>query len=979
MRHRLLLAIYRLTRYHAWLVLIIFFSLAIAALLYLRDLPIDSSQVRLLPKDDPIVNKIIERSEELQTTEQVSVLLTLRDPPSLESQKVQQLEQAGEAIRAELTGKSEIVEIILNRQADFEPPIDLLELDELEGEIDSAAEQLATLTESIPESLPAPEDERTLAQQYSEVADSLEALFGSPAILRPDLVREALQNLSENVADLEEGNERLLSYLDEQPALMSELRSGINEVDSWLNELPVNEESSILEEELNLSIDKNSLLVRVQPTQSSQLGTQYNRVIINEVNQALDSIDFEQYGVRVEGLTGPYMFSVESDDQLQSDTRRTALITIVGVLLLFFIVLKRYFYPLLATFPVLIALIFTIALAKLIFGGLNLVTAFLPAIILGLGIDYGIQFIVHYLEQRQGSRRVGPALRTTLLDKGSAMLSAATATSLVLFALGFISNTVGLSEIGYILGFGVLLSCMLTLLVLPSLIFSASIVMRRRLSAHPPKPWRLTPIANAVIRYKWLVLAATVIGSIFMIIPASKISFSFISDTLQPKNLESTRVGELIEEKFEERPNRGNAFAFFVPDSPQSKAIATALNEVEGVESVVSIYSWVEDPDDITRTQEILAKLMTLTTELLSAIDAIIPQLAIASEEFDRREQDKDPDGNLVTDDDGDPVIKLSTVVALEDVVYWLQRGENDASTLSPDNDLQDQLAALRESTQSILDRMTELDEAGIQREIAGLILDLNALIPRILSLQQRIPDPSDLQEIADTICESLCTTDPDTGETNQIIYVLVNVDWLWDSELYAQLLGDFESIWSDFIGLPQIRIQLEGYMEDDFWKSTIAAIIIITIILAIDFVSVRIWGATLFSLIALGLGYLWLLGVMTFRGIDFNVANILISPLLLGLGVDNCVYLLHRYRDIKAEIAEDEEMPSISTLMSKALSSTSVPILANTGATMIAFGSLMFAETPILRFLGESATWGIGFMTLFSLTFLPSIIALRR
>jgi hypothetical protein len=88
---------------------------------------------------------------------------------------------------------------------------------------------------------------------------------------------------------------------------------------------------------------------------------------------------------------------------------------------------------------------------------------------------------------------------------------------------------------------------------------------------------------------------------------------------------------------------------------------------------------------------------------------------------------------------------------------------------------------------------------------------------------------------------------------------------------------------------------------------------------------------------------------------------------LLIGLGVDNCVYLLHRYRDFGGRSIE------------RALASTGLPILANTLATMIGFGSLMLAETPVLGVLGESAVMGIGFMTLLSLTFLPAVLSLRR
>ena len=972
MRRRFLLGLYRITRHYSWFVLIIFLSLAIASLWFLQSLTIDSSLVRLLPKDDPVVNKIIEKQKELETTEDISILLVLEDPPAVESDRIEMLRVAGERVATSLQDNPEINQIELNRQTTFEPPIDLFYLDDFENEIDLVQSQIYEVQQTIEEnqgkdstpSIINTDDDPNcieigeIATEYCLAANQLNTLLSGVVIFSP----QALQQLTSGFGQIASNNEEFIQFLHEEPRRLNELQQGVEEIDGWIETLLAENEGLNLQnsgkhEELNLSRDNTALVVTLRPRLSSQLGTTYNRGVVESVRATLNEIDFESMGVKVEGLVGPYAFSVESDDKLRSDTSRTAIVTIVGVLLLFIIVLRRFSYPLLATFPVLIALIFTIASAKLIFGGLNLVTAFLPAIILGLGIDYGIQFMVHYLEARQGSRRIGPALRNTLVSKGSAMLSAAFATTLVMFALGFIANTVGLAEIGYILGIGVLLSCFLTLILLPAIIFAASTVLRRRLSSHPPKPWNLKPLAAGVIKMKWVILGLTVVGSIFMILPASKIDFSFVSESLQPRNLESTRIGQYIAANFDERPNRGNTFAFFVPDDPSSREIAEQLQAIEGVDGVISLYNWVSDPNDIPRTISILERLRDLTRILISSFELMIPQLQAFDDQFSEKDQ---------------------IVSQLARVINELEKGEEQASLFNSSELISERFLTLKSSTQNIIDRIGALDAANLDGQIEDVILELRNTIPLLANLESQIPTAGDFEDIEQEISDRLYTTDSRTGELQQIFYVEVNIDWLWDSDLYSQLLREFNAISTDFIGLAMIRVQLEGYMKEDFWRSTLMAIFIITLILFFDFRKIRVRGATLFSLIALGLGYLWLLGAMNFRGIDFNVANILISPLLLGLGVDNCVYLLHRYHDIKMN-EKDPESVTRSQLAEKALSSTSVPILANTFATMIAFGSLILAETPILRFLGESAVWGIGFMTLFSLTFLPSVISLRR
>jgi hypothetical protein len=963
MRQRFLLGVFRLTRYYAWAILIIFLSLAILSLYYLRDLPIDSSITRLLPSDDLVVQKLLAQREELADTDVITVVLTLSSLPSLSTEGRDQLEAAAIEIQSRLQGHEEFRFVRHTKQdlSKFSPPVNAAYLEEIIAYLDTAIVKLEEIANS---ELPIENGDVSPAQRYASAAKGLRELLSGLAPLDPRASEIFLQTILA-LDTAKEENQDFLRFLETIPANVGEMSAGIDLLNEHLENLQGIDSTPGSFEQTNFSEDERSLLVSIAPQLTSQLGVEYNGKVTRIVEETLDSIDFERFGVRVVGLVGPYVFSAESDQALKRDTSRTAIITIVGVLLLFVLVLRRYFYPLLATFPVLIALIFTVAVARLMFGGLNLVTAFLPAIILGLGIDYGIQFIVHYLEERKGSRRLAPALRSTLLTKGSAMLSAAFATSLVMFALGIVAQTVGLSEIGYILGVGVLLSCFLTLFLLPALIFAISTVMGRRLRAQPPRPWNLAPAANFIVRAKWIVIGLTVIGSFFMLIPAQWVSFSFVSESLEPTNLKSSQVGNFIEENFAQGPNRGNTFLFFVEPS-EAKRVADALaNEVPGVATVYSQYSWVLDPEEIDATLEKVYELKPRIQRFVSNLRTIRNLLELTEFQFDDRENLKASLLNLIT---------------------VLQEGKDQVSTANPDDTLANDFQSILDSTDQILKKIIDLEEQDLAKQIRDLLTDLDDIIDKLRIVEQQIDKVDELEAGYNEAKEFFETKDLQTGAPLQLIYVQIEIEVLWNSDLYDAFLTKSETIWDDFIGLPMLRVLLEFYMEQDFWKSTIIAIIIISFILLLDFLLSRapgvrvltVFGLTFFSLISLGLGYLWLLGVMGLRGIDFNVANILISPLILGLGVDNCVYLLRRYQDMKTKkIAEDAINPN--PYIRRATASTGVPIIANALATMIAFGSLLLAETPLLRILGESAVVGVGFMTLFSLTFLPSIIALRR
>jgi len=174
---------------------------------------------------------------------------------------------------------------------------------------------------------------------------------------------------------------------------------------------------------------------------------------------------------------------------------------------------------------------------------------------------------------------------------------------------------------------------------------------------------------------------------------------------------------------------------------------------------------------------------------------------------------------------------------------------------------------------------------------------------------------------------------------------------------------------WADGLGferfgLPEVTAQIEGYMKRDFLVSTVLAVAIIFLLVWRDFP--RLVKAAL-ALAPLGMGYVWMLAGMNLLKIQFNFTNIVISPLLIGIGVDSAVHLLHRV---------DEERAGADAAVRGAAASA-VPIAVSALTTMAAFGALLAARTPGLRLLGASALLGLGFTLLWSLTFLPAAVAL--
>lgn len=951
MRKRLLLALYRLARRQAWPVLAVMLAALVPALLYLTDLKVDSTLQGLLPVNDPVLERFDRYQSALEEAEQTTIWLRLTSPPAEPGERVARLLEVGREAQQAILAHEEFTSATYQSELSGLPifPVDLTSLSE--ENLQQLEDKIARLESLIQEETPLTSASRPLDEVYAEISEGLQSLLSGLAVLEPQKLAKTLQQLGEDLEKLRNLNREVRDGLIELPRQLGRAEEEIDRLSAQIASF----QSALRQptpqgEQYLLSRDKTSLLVHVKPGHSSTKSIEYNRRVTQLIREELQSLDLQARGIEW-GLKGPYSFSVQSDRVLREDMSRTAAITIIGVFLLFVIVLRRFFYPLLATVPVLIALVLTLVWAKYAYGGLNLLTAFLPAIALGLGIDYGIQFFSHYLEERGGSRRITPALRRTLLTKGSAMTVAALATSTVLFGLGAVARSPGLAEMGTILGLAVLLSCLLTLVLLPAMIVAAHRAVGRRGRGHPPRPWDLSALARFPVRGRWVVIGAVLAGTAAIAWPASQIEFRFLSESLMPRGLPSQQVSAHIQENFElagQVADPENYFLFFV--EPSEEVVREVSNELYRLQAVDqrpwSYYSTLgpfSEPEKRAWLERQLATLRTL--DPTRPLQALRERLEATAQFLGRK----------------DEILR-----ELEQLAEQLDAGQQQILTSTGDEALADEFASLLASTRAIQDRLEEMEAAKIEDRLFVLREKASGLIEATATLLRQIPAPEEIDRLIENPPPEI-RKNFFTSEGRVIVFAHVQQEWLWDSALYDRFIDKASQISDQYLGHPMIRARVEYYAKRDFAWSTALAALIILIILRLDFARSRARGGTWLSALTLGLGYLWLLGVLHLRGIDFNVANILISPLLIGLGVDNCVYLIHRHRDLSGSSVE------------RATASTALPIIANTLATMIGFGSLLLAETPVLRLLGESAVLGIGLMTLFSLIFLPAALAVRR
>ncbi|MBU0727632.1 MMPL family transporter, partial [Patescibacteria group bacterium] len=137
-----------------------------------------------------------------------------------------------------------------------------------------------------------------------------------------------------------------------------------------------------------------------------------------------------------------------------------------------------------------------------------------------------------------------------------------------------------------------------------------------------------------------------------------------------------------------------------------------------------------------------------------------------------------------------------------------------------------------------------------------------------------------------------------------------------------------------------------------------------IFLVLLIDFQSIK---KVLLAMIPLVVGIVWMVGVMELFGLQITLLNIMAIPMIIGIGIDDGVHIVHRYQ------IEGKDAHKL------VFASTGRAILLTSVTTMLGFGSLWFATYRGLGSMGIALFIGVGTCFLATVIVIPVIIGMLK
>lgn len=618
------------------------------------------------------------------------------------------------------------------------------------------------------------------------------------------------------------------------------------------------------------------------------------------------------------GLTGEPVLDNDEMAVSQRDAEKATVLTLILAGVLFTFGFREVLRPLLAVTCTMLIVALSMGWATLSIGHLNIITVTFAVMIVGLGIDLGIQFIARFEEELSKGAARADAVRAAIVNTGPSIVTAGVTNAAAFFAMG-LSGFKGVVELGVIAGGGMLIATTVMMVVLPSLLLVAH---RRRESTQIPARATATRFEGLLLRRPVFMLAVSGVVTVGALLVGWQVRFDYNVLNLQSKKLESVDT----ELRLLNADAESTIFAAVVCDTlDEARVVQRKLEKLPSVATVASIVPLIPEHEEAKRA---------LIREIRQELGDV--QFDVA----DIDELDVTPLSRALTS------LRLRANQLLPAAE---QRGDEAGKKA---------LAGLISAVQGTRASWQSADAGALAGRLAAyqrrFFADLQAQLD--LMTDQEVEKPMTLDEVPRDVRRMLI------GKTGKFLLRVFPKDNIWEREPLLVFVREVQAVVPKVTGTPLGIYEFIDILQQGYIKAALWAFLVIAVLIFIDF---RGAVATMLTLLPLVVGMIWMVGAMAVCGVPFNPANVMVLPLMVGIGVAYGIYVVQRFR-------EDGE----ATFYSK---STGRAVVLSALTTMVAFASLIIGAHRGIRSLGLVMTMGVAACLVAAMSLLPALLEVAR
>lgn len=720
-------------------------------------------------------------------------------------------------------------------------------------------------------------------------------------------------------------------------------------------------------ERYQLSADETMGFILADPVGSQQTDFVGTSPAITRLRTLADEAMQRYPEVRV-SLTGIPVLESDEMKQSQEDMSLATILSFAGVAFLMLLGFRGFRHPILGQIMLGVGMAWALGYTTLVVGHLNILSSSFGAILIGIGIDFAIIYLTRYIELRHQGQSLDEALVQTSAGVGTGIVTASVTGASAFFCATF-TSFLGVAELGLIAAGGILLCSAATFIVLPPLVKLADGRVEAKRFA---TPFQGALMRRTTARYPGLV--ATFAFSTIILVsafafqwkdgrPEFRVRYDGNLLNMQAEGTESVAVQQRVFEKAQ----GSLLYAVSIAGSPEeARRRAAKFSQLPTVSHVEEFGSAM--PRYPAEETSLLVQAFRARLAGLSALPRELPQM--------------------------DP---LSIGQSLEGLLNLLAN--------SP-------LRECREASMRLDVFLSMLERMPLEQQMELLGGYQRAMLAALYGQFQAIAAAADPTPVS--------ADDLDPGLRQR--FVSPQGDWLlriyprdevWEEEPLQTFVADIRSVDTNATGTPIQNYEGARQIRESYYEAALYALAIVSLILLIDSLETRArWIAltaplivagfaattlhapneTVEPLTVLGLyvgtaiavaavfdirnvcnmflsmlppvcGMAMTFGMLGMAGIDLNPANLIVLPLILGIGVDVGVHVVHDYRMQRGRY---EISPS-----------TINGIMMVSTTTMVGFGAMMISAHQGLASLGLVLTIGMGASLFVGLVTLPAMLTL--
>jgi uncharacterized protein len=646
----------------------------------------------------------------------------------------------------------------------------------------------------------------------------------------------------------------------------------------------------------------------------AEMAIQVTRAALDEI---LNKPEFK--GIKA-GLTGVPVLEYEEMATSQRDIKLATLLSLSLTIILLLFAFRGLLNVIAAMVSLIVGICLSFGFATLAVGHLNILSMVFAIMLIGLGVEYGIQVVLRYQEELKFGISGMEAIETGLSANIRTIIMAAATVALAFVTFAF-TDFKGIAELGIIAAGGVIICVLATFTVLPAMLIllerfrkpSGDMINGPRKAVGEPHPFLRT-----LFNSPRAVISATVLLSVICVYPTVRTRFDYNLMNLQARGLQSVEYAYKL---MRSKENSGYFAVVTAQNQTDAKLLTERLEKLPAVDHVVSLLALVPDQQE--------AKLAELAA-LRQVMDAVKP----------------------VPYDENLRVMELPTV--FENFHDRVNKLKNALETRKADE--AKPVGAFLTTLDGFfasLEKEKDKNAMGMLREFqGGMFAELPDKLRMLKESLEAAPvGESDVpQELKRRF----------VGASGKLLLQVAPKGEIFEREPLEAFVKQVKSVVPKATGEPVMVYESLTVLRDSYLKAFGYAFIGIAAILLINFKSLRF---ALIGTLPLAAGLLLMVGGMWLVGISFNSANIIVLPLILGVGIDSAIYIINRYR-------QGDETPA-----QVAMSSAGIGVFLNALTILFSFGALMVAHHQGVFSIGVVMSLGMVASVAVFMVFLPALL----